>query len=134
MAGTATIAIRRPMDPAVKLARAQGRQLRDAQLTQVLLDPQVLGLLTFLGGLYAAQRIPWSEDDARRDMITGIASGGVVLMALSRAGLGSTQALAAAVVAGALSLEGGGGDGGTTKPPISLDWKTFWHNITPWHD
>lgn len=124
------LTIRQPTTPELRLQRAQRRTLREAQLTQALLDPQVIGLLTLLGGLYAAQQIPWSEDPTRRDMITGIATGGVVLMAISRAGMTGWPALAAAGVSGAVGLEGGEG---ATKPPVEIHWKDIFNAISPWN-
>jgi hypothetical protein len=85
---------------------------------ELLRDPQVVGLLTLLGGLYAAQRIPWAEDEGRNDLLRGIATTGVVLMALNRAGFGGWPAAAVAGVAGAGSIE-------TEKPLVQFqipDW------------
>jgi hypothetical protein len=88
---------------AVKLEREKRKTLNEARALAIITDPQVVGLLTLLGGLYAAQAIPWSEDETRRNALKGIATGGVVLMALGRAGIGGWPAVAAAGVAGAAS-------------------------------
>jgi len=85
---------------AIKLEREKRKTARDERLMSVLLDPQMMGLVTLLAGLFAAQRIPYSDDETRNDLLRGVATSGVVLAALSRAGLGGWQALAAASVAG----------------------------------
>lgn len=89
----------------IRLERARIRAMKRDQLGDLLLDPQVVGLLTLLGGLYAAQRIPWSEDEARNDLLRGVATTGVVLMALNRAGFGGWPAAAVAGLSGAASVE-----------------------------
>jgi hypothetical protein len=122
MADTA-IAIRRPQDPALKLERVRRRTLHDTQMMQVLLDPQVIGLATLLGGIYVAQKIPWAEDEARNDMLRGVATTGVILMGLSRAGIAGWPAVAAAGIAGAATVE-------SSKPLVEFkipDWlKSLW--------
>jgi hypothetical protein len=85
---------------AVQLEREKRKSRREDRMMNFVTDPQMMGLITLLGGLYAAQRIPYSDDETRNDLLRGIATSGVVLAALSRAGLGSWQALAAASVAG----------------------------------
>jgi hypothetical protein len=90
---------------AIKLEREKRRTLREERLMRVVMDPQVMGIITLLGGLYAAQRIPYSDDETRNDLLRGVATSGVVLAALSRSGLGGWQALAAS------SLAGGAGGG-----------------------
>jgi hypothetical protein len=92
----------------IKLEREKRRTARDERLSKLLLDPQMLGLLTLLGGLYVAQRIPYSEDEVQNNTLRAIATSGVVLASLSRAGLGGWPALAAAGVAGAATTEGVG--------------------------
>jgi hypothetical protein len=93
---------------ALKLEREKRRTVREERLTNVLMDPQMLGLLTLLGGLYVAQRIPYSEDEVQNNTLKAIATSGVVLASLSRAGLGGWPALAAAGIAGAATTEGVG--------------------------
>jgi hypothetical protein len=86
---------------AVKLEREKRKSARDDRLIKLISDPQMMGLITLLGGLYAAQRIPWAEDEGRNDMLRGVATTGVVLMALNRAGFGGWPAAAVAGVSGA---------------------------------
>jgi hypothetical protein len=108
---------------AVQLEREKRKTRRENRLMDFVTDPQMMGLITLIGGLYVAQRIPYSEDPERNDLVRGVATGGVVLAALSRSGLGGWQALAAAGITTSATV---GGD----KPPIQLDWSGFWKNIT----
>jgi hypothetical protein len=94
-----------PASDAVKLERERRKTVREARLTQILADPQVLGLATLLGGLLLAQRLPYSDNPERNDQLRGLATSGVVLAALGRSGIGGWPAVAAAGVSGAV---GGG--------------------------
>jgi hypothetical protein len=103
---------------ALALVREQRKAAMDARLAAIVTDPQILGLATLLGGVYLAQRIPWAEDEGRNDMLRGVATTGVVLMALNRAGFGGWPAAAVAGVAGAATIE-------SEKPFLSgplVDW------------
>jgi hypothetical protein len=91
---------------AVKLEREKRKTLREARAVAIITDPQVLGLATLLGGLFIAQRIPYSDDETQNNTLKGIATGGVVLMSISRAGVGGWPALVAAGLSGAASTEG----------------------------
>jgi hypothetical protein len=88
------------MNEAIRLEREKRKTAREERMMNFITDPQMMGLITLLGGLYVSQRIPYSDDETRNDLLRGIATSGVVLAALSRAGLGGWQALAAASVAG----------------------------------
>lgn len=88
------------LSEAVRLERERRKTVREERMTRLLCDPQLMGLVTLLGGLVVAQRLPYSDDPTRNDLLRGIATSGVVLAALSRAGLGGWQALAASGVAG----------------------------------
>jgi len=87
----------------VKLEREKSRAAREARVMAVLTDPQVVGLITLLGGLWAAQQLHFSDDETRNNALRGIATSGIALMAISRAGLGGWPAVAAAGIAGAAS-------------------------------
>jgi hypothetical protein len=103
---------------AVKLEREKRKTLNEARALAIITDPQICGLIVLLGGLYAAQRIPWSADPGRNDMLRGVATTGVVLTSLTRAGLTGWPAAAAAGIAGAASIE-------SEKPLIEFkvpDW------------
>jgi hypothetical protein len=106
------------LSPELKLEREKRASAREVRMLQVLADPQIVGLATLLGGLYLAQRIPFSEDETRNDLLRGLATSGVILAALSRAGLGGWQALAA-------SAAGGGVGGGLFDFVGAKDAGTF---------
>jgi hypothetical protein len=89
----------------VKVEREKRKTAQEERLGKFITDPQMVGLITLLGGLYAAQRIPWTEDEARNDMLRGVATTGVVLMALNRAGFSGWPAAAVAGISGAASVE-----------------------------
>ena len=91
---------------AVKVEREKRKTAQEERLMALVTDPQMVGLITLLGGLYVAQRIPYSEDEVQNNTLRAIATSGVVLASLSRAGLGGWPALAAAGVAGAATTEG----------------------------
>jgi hypothetical protein len=110
----------------IKLERERRKTLRQAQLNEVLLNPQVLGVATLLGGLWLAQRIPYSEDEGQNNTLKGIATGGIVLMAVSRAGLSGWPALAAAGLSGVASTEGVGELDPVAK---ALGVKSIWSRI-----
>jgi hypothetical protein len=102
----------------VKLEREKRKTAREERALALLGDPQVIGLAMLVGGLYIAQRITWSDDEGRNDMLRGIATTGVVLTSLTRAGLTGWPAAAAAGIAGATSIE-------SDKPLIEFkipDW------------
>jgi hypothetical protein len=91
---------------AVKLERERRKALSEARALALITDPQIIGLITLLGGLYVAQRIPYSDDETQNNTLKGIATGGVVLMSISRAGVGGWPALVAAGLSGVASTEG----------------------------
>lgn len=91
---------------AVQLEREKRKTRREDRLMNFVTDPQMMGLITLLGGLYAAQRIPFSENEAVNENLRMVATGGVVLAAVCRAGLGGWPALAAAGLTAATTKEG----------------------------
>lgn len=112
---------------AVRLERERRKTLREERSSRLLYDPQVVGLLTLLGGLAAAQRIPFSDDPGRNDALRGLATSGVVLLAISRAGISGWPALAAAAVSGAA---GGGLSGLADQLPGDVK-SALWAGIFP---
>lgn len=90
----------------VKLEREKRKSRREDRMMNFITDPQMMGLITLLGGLYAAQRIPFSDNKAVNENLCAVATGGVVLAAVCRAGLGGWPALAAAGVTAATTKEG----------------------------
>lgn len=103
---TSTLAIAGAKDR--KTARLAKRNADAERMLELLTDPQIMGLLTVFGGLYAAQHIPWSGDPGRRSAIAGVAAASAVLMGLGRAGVGDMTTLA---VAGGAGLASAGGEG-----------------------
>jgi hypothetical protein len=89
-----------PKSDAVRIAEIQARSKDRENVLRILADPQLLNLVILLGGLWAAQRIPYSDDETRNDLMRGLATSGVVLTALSRAGMSGWPALAAGGIAG----------------------------------
>jgi hypothetical protein len=110
----------------VKLEREKRKTLNAERALAIITDPQVIGLLTLLGGLYAAQRIPYSDDETQNNTLKGIATGGVVLMSISRAGLGGWPALVAAGLSGVASTEGVGELDPVAK---AIGVKSIWSRI-----
>lgn len=112
---------------AVKLEREKRKTMSEERFARLYSDPQVIGLLTLLGGLYAAQRIPFSDDEGRNEAMKGVATAGVVLLAISRAGIGGWPALAAVGISGAA-----GGLLGGLETQIPPDVKSgLWAGIFP---
>jgi hypothetical protein len=93
-----------PTSELVKVERERRKTLEREHMLALLNDPQVVGVLTLLGGLYLAQNIPFSPDEGRNTALKGVATGGVVLASVCRAGLGGWPALAAAGIGGAAGV------------------------------
>lgn len=92
-----------------KLARRLSRNAREERLMALLTDPQVMGLLTTIGGLMLATHLPFSENPTTNARLQGLAASCAVLMGLGRAGVGDLTTLAVAGGAGAAVAYGGGG-------------------------
>lgn len=113
---TSTAAIATAKDPkAARMARSNADAER---ILALLTDDQLMGLLVVFGGLWAAQKIPWSENETTNAALTGAASTAAVLMGLGRAGVGDMTTLMLATGAGLGSVAGeisglAGGSGGT---------------------
>ena len=103
---TAGIALARD----AKTAKEAKKNAQEERLMALLTDPQVMGLLTVFGGLYAANVIPWSQDKTTRALLASLAASASVLMGLGRAGVGDMTTLLMAGGAGAatgLGVTGG---------------------------
>jgi len=100
---------------AVRLERERRKTLREAQLGALLTDPLTLALVGTAAGLYAAERITWSEDQGRNTRVKVAVEAAVIYAALSRVGAKGWPA-AAAALGGGLML---GADGaGTPYSPL----------------
>lgn len=100
-----TLAIAMAKD--TKAAKAARENADKERLMAILMDPQIMGLLTVFGGLLAANHIPWTGDPEARARIAGVAAAAAVLMGLGRAGVGDLTTLGVATAAGvAVGMEG----------------------------
>jgi hypothetical protein len=126
---TSTAAIALSKDPkAAKLARKNAQEER---LMALLTDPQIMGLLTVLGGLYVSNKIPWTEDPGARARISGVAAAACVVMGLGRAGVGDMTTLAVATVAGAATASSGSGGISDLIPSKIPGTDLPWYALTP---
>lgn len=104
---TSTTAI--AMAGSTKARKAALKNADKERMMALLTDPQVMGLLVTFGGLFAAQVIPWSENERRRTALAALASSSAVLMGLGRAGVGDlTSLMVAAGAGGAVAATGEG--------------------------
>jgi hypothetical protein len=91
-----------------KTAKRAAKNADKERLASLLSDPAIMGVLTLLVGIYAAEKIPWSSDAGRNRLLRGLALSGVTLTALGRAGVGDLTTLAMASVAGVAGVQGEG--------------------------
>lgn len=83
------------------------------RLYTLLMQPEVMGLMITLGGIYAANHIPFGSNPAETEALQSIAVTASVLLGLGYAGVGDLTTLIVALGAGGFSLLGGvGGPGG----------------------
>ena len=103
---TAAIATARDSKQAKRLAR----NAREERIMALVTDPQVMGLLTVIGGVALSARIPFHDDPVTNARLQGLAAASCVLMGLGRAGVGDMTSLAmAAGAGGAVAASGGTG-------------------------
>lgn len=76
------------------------------RLYNLLVQPEVLGLILTLGGMFAAQNIPFSSDPASNEALQAAATSASVLLGLGYAGVGDLTTLLVAAGAGGGSLFG----------------------------
>ncbi len=81
-------------------AKAARENADKERLMAILMDPQIMGLLTVFGGVFAATKIPWTGDREANARIAGVAAAAAVLMGLGRAGVGDLTTLGVATAAG----------------------------------
>ncbi len=93
-----TLAIATAKD--AKTAKAASKNASRERLMAVLMDPQVMGLLTVFGGVFAATKIPWTGNREANARIAGVTAAAAVLMGLGRAGVGDLTTLGVATAAG----------------------------------
>lgn len=118
------------------LAAAEKKKLKKLQkeadrekLYNLLAQPEVLGLVITLGGLFASQVIPFSSDRETNMALQSTAATASVLLGLGHAGVGDLTTLIIAAAAGGGSLLGSliGDDGQMGLPGLnpSLGWKNM---------
>lgn len=101
---TSTQAIAQAKDP--RTARAARSNADAERLLSILTDDQLMGLMVVFGGLWAAQKIPWADNQTTNAALTATASTAAVLMGLGRAGVGDLTTLMLATGAGMGSVSG----------------------------
>lgn len=89
------------------------KQINDQRLYTLLMQPEVLGLMITLGGMFAAGYIPFGKKGSEREALQSIAVTASVLLGLGYAGVGDLTTLIIALGAGGFSLLGGLGSGGS---------------------
>lgn len=94
----------------IKKAAAEDR------LLYFLSQPELMGILITMAGIYASQNIPFSSNEITNEGLQSIATMSSVLIGLGYAGVGDLTTLLAAAVAGGVSLtdfftSGGGNKG-----------------------
>lgn len=101
-----------------KLCRVE-KQIGNQRLYNLLLQPEVLGLLITFGGMFAANKIPFSSKKAENEALQAVAVTASVLLGLGYAGIGDLTTLIIALGAGGISALGGfgGGNGGLISGP-----------------
>lgn len=115
-----------------KQAKALAQAAREDRLVYFLSQPEVLGLLVTIAGLYASQNIPFSSNKVANEGMQSLATMASVLIGLGYAGVGDLTTLLVAGIAGGVSLFDLAG-----LPEISdlnipdVDWIDFIKAINP---
>jgi hypothetical protein len=99
-----------PSDTAkLKLAHIASREADKQRLYNALMAPQVLGMISLIGGLYIANKMPWDEDEGQNRTMKSLAMAGAGVGALSMMGVKDKYVLGGmALLAGVAGAEGGG--------------------------
>jgi hypothetical protein len=94
---------------AVKLARIQARENDKQRVMAVLLDQRVISALALVGGVYAVEKITFSDNEGRNQRLKSAALAALIYAALSQAGAKGWPAAVASLVGGVgLGSSGGG--------------------------
>jgi len=88
---------------AVRLEREKRRTMREARAWALVNDPLVVGMATYLVGLYAIEHIPWSPDEDRARNMKMLGQTVNAYVALSRLGVKGWPAALAAGAGGMLA-------------------------------
>jgi hypothetical protein len=110
----------------VRVAEIAAKSKRDDALMKIVGDPQVVNLAILFGGLLLAQKLRFSEDETQNNTLRAVATSGVVLVSISRAGVSGWPALTAAGLAGLTTTEGAG-----TLDPLAnaIGARSIWSRI-----
>lgn len=82
------------------------READKERLYNLISQPEVLGLVITLGGMLAAQNIPFSSNKTKNEALKATATSASVLLGLGYAGVGDLTTLLVAATAGGGSLAG----------------------------
>lgn len=94
---------------ALKLARIQARENDKQRVMAVLLDQRVISALALVGGVYAVEKITFSDNEGRNQRLKSAALAALIYAALSQAGAKGWPAAVASLVGGVgLGSSGGG--------------------------
>jgi hypothetical protein len=100
---------------AVRLERERRKSSREAVMAAWLTDPLTLAIVQSAAGMYAAERIKWSEDEGRNTRIRIAMEAGIMYAALTRVGAKGWPAAVASLGGGILT---GGSGAGTAYSPL----------------
>jgi hypothetical protein len=117
-----------------KESRAMAKAARDDQLIYLLSQPEIVGLLVTIAGIYASQNIKFTDNVVANEGMQSISTMASVLIGLGYAGVGDLTTLLAAAIAGGVSLTDAfaniGGDIADAVIP-DIDWTDWIAKINP---
>lgn len=117
--------------PDKKIARIAAKNAKEERLMYLLTQPEIIGLLISLAGIYASQNIKFSSTGAANEGIQAIATMTSVLIGLGYAGVGDLTTMLAAGIAGGVSLSDI-----IDMPDINLpdiDWLEWIKSLNPFN-
>jgi len=88
----------------VKTAKLAIKEAEKERLYNLLMQPEVIGMLMTIAGLVASQRIPFSDNEASNEGLQAAMASASVLLGLGHAGVGDMTTSIIAAVAGISSL------------------------------
>jgi len=104
-----------------KLAKIMVKEADKERLIWALTQPEVIGLLMTIAGIYASQKITFSRDKLVNEGLQAASTSASVLIGLGHAGLGDMTTAIVAGLAGLTSLL----DNVDFNAPDSGDWWKF---------
>lgn len=115
-----------------KAIKALERQADKDKLFYILSQPEILGMIMTVGGIYASNKIKFSDDDTTNELLHSVSTMATVLIGLGYAGVGDLTTLIAAIAAGGASVFGDVDDIATDV--VGGIIRGIWRTITPWTD